>query len=159
MYECKNILPPNLCLKHHLLSLDIVDGEWSNWSKWGTVCSNRCGKGVVKRTRTCDSPAPINAGQSCQGPAVQKKSCTSSECPGKSHIKWQCHFKITLLKALNCNNIYFILYICLSCFRNGWILGCLVIVVFLQSPMLPTSEQDLHGSCTSKTQWSILHRK
>ena len=59
-----------------------VDGEWSFWTSWETQCSNRCGKGNVKRTRECNSPAPINGGGQCPGNSVQKKSCTSMECSG-----------------------------------------------------------------------------
>ena len=58
-----------------------VDGEWSTWQAW-SGCSPRCGKGVQKRIRTCDSPAPINGGAPCSGSPVQKKPC-SNECPGK----------------------------------------------------------------------------
>ena len=58
-----------------------VDGEWSTWQTW-SGCSPRCGKGVQKRIRTCDSPAPINGGAPCSGSPVQKKPC-SNECTGK----------------------------------------------------------------------------
>ena len=39
-----------------------------------------CGRGVRARHRTCDSPAPVNGGPGCDGPAIQKKSC-SQVCP------------------------------------------------------------------------------
>ena len=73
-----------------------VDGEWSFWSSWDTTCSNRCGKGVVRRTRECDSPAPINGGNECPGNSVQKKSCTSMECPGNFSSFIQDEYLITI---------------------------------------------------------------
>ena len=39
-----------------------------------------CGRGLQARQRTCHSPSPLNNGPSCEGPAIQKKSCTIS-CP------------------------------------------------------------------------------
>ena len=41
-----------------------------------------CGRGVQVRQRTCDSPKPVNikGGPGCDGPAIQKKSCTKI-CP------------------------------------------------------------------------------
>lgn len=57
-----------------------VDGGWSAWSTWST-CSPRCGKGLQKRTRQCNSPSALNGGQPCKGSPVQKKQC-SSQCQG-----------------------------------------------------------------------------
>ena len=68
-------------LNYSFCFLLAVDGEWSGWGSWSS-CSPRCGKGVQKRIRTCDSPAPINGGAPCAGSPVQKKPC-SNECPGK----------------------------------------------------------------------------
>ena len=79
---------PNF-LKKTLLFLLSVDGEWSTWSSW-SVCSNRCGKGSQKRTRTCDSPGPKNGGQSCSGSPVQKKPC-STKCSGKTLKAERCY--------------------------------------------------------------------
>ncbi|XP_034941233.1 netrin receptor UNC5B-a isoform X2 [Chelonus insularis] len=56
-----------------------VNGGWSAWSAW-SECHSRCAKGGQKRTRTCTNPAPINDGQPCLGPAVQKMDCNSA-CP------------------------------------------------------------------------------
>ncbi|XP_066986698.1 netrin receptor UNC5B-like isoform X1 [Macrobrachium rosenbergii] len=56
-----------------------VDGAWSSWSTWSS-CSNRCGRGIQRRTRTCSAPTPQNGGAACQGNAVQKADC-SHMCP------------------------------------------------------------------------------
>ncbi|XP_008558057.1 netrin receptor UNC5B-a isoform X2 [Microplitis demolitor] len=56
-----------------------VNGGWSAWSAW-SECHSRCAKGGQKRTRTCTNPAPINDGQPCLGPAVQKMDCNAA-CP------------------------------------------------------------------------------
>ena len=64
----------------------LVDGEWSTWGSW-SGCSPRCGKGVQKRIRTCDSPAPINGGAPCTGSPVQKKPC-SNDCPGEVTLRY-----------------------------------------------------------------------
>ncbi|XP_069999606.1 netrin receptor UNC5C isoform X2 [Penaeus vannamei] len=56
-----------------------VDGSWSTWSSWSS-CSNRCGRGVQRRTRTCSAPAPMHGGAACIGTAVQKADC-SHLCP------------------------------------------------------------------------------
>ncbi|XP_049839247.1 netrin receptor UNC5C [Schistocerca gregaria] len=58
-----------------------VDGGWSAWSSWGECSASRCGqRGVVRRTRSCSSPAPLNGGQPCPGTAVQKAECIGP-CP------------------------------------------------------------------------------
>ncbi|XP_076054854.1 unc-5 [Oratosquilla oratoria] len=56
-----------------------VDGSWSSWSSWSS-CSSKCYRGVQKRTRMCNNPAPMNGGEACHGPAVQKTDC-AHVCP------------------------------------------------------------------------------
>jgi hypothetical protein len=41
-----------------------------------------CGHGVQTRTRTCDSPAPVNGGPGCDGESVKKQSC-EAVCPAQ----------------------------------------------------------------------------
>ena len=52
-----------------------VPGSWGEWSGW-SACNVECGRGVRERQRACDSPAPVNGGPGCDGPAIEKKSCS-----------------------------------------------------------------------------------
>ena len=65
-------------LKAHSVPIS-VRGQWSSWSAWAD-CNADCGRGTRKRTRKCDSPAPLNGGPGCEGAPVQKKGC-SAVCP------------------------------------------------------------------------------
>ncbi|XP_060746741.1 unc-5 netrin receptor Da isoform X2 [Tachysurus vachellii] len=56
-----------------------VNGGWSSWSDWSD-CSVPCGRGFIKRTRTCTNPAPLNGGAFCEGISTQKSRC-SLPCP------------------------------------------------------------------------------
>lgn len=56
-----------------------VHGGWSTWSTW-SPCSVSCNNGVKKRTRTCNSPAPKNAGRRCLGISQQAMTCRNDPC-------------------------------------------------------------------------------
>ena len=85
-----------------------VPGQWSNWSNW-SECSATCGRGIRKRTRICNNPAPINNGPGCEGLAVEKKSC-NQVCPavdGKwtSWSSWSsCSSDCQQFRRRLCNN-------------------------------------------------------
>lgn len=57
-----------------------VNGGWSAWS----VCSASCGSGI--QTRSCNSPAPSNGGQSCSGLSTQ--TCSASCTSGSTSTYW-----------------------------------------------------------------------
>ncbi|XP_060560218.1 netrin receptor UNC5B-a-like isoform X3 [Ruditapes philippinarum] len=56
-----------------------VNGGWSTWSQW-TSCSASCGRGIMRRQRSCSNPTPKGSGDDCPGESVQRESCTSI-CP------------------------------------------------------------------------------
>lgn len=51
-----------------------VDGMWSPWSSW-TPCPISCGHGVIRRSRRCNNPAPLNDGKDCSGHGYEEGSC------------------------------------------------------------------------------------
>ena len=64
------------------------DGEWSEWSSFGSCSvSQKCGnlRGNSQRTRTCNSPLPLNNGHYCQGDSKEKVQCRRFECPTNGH--------------------------------------------------------------------------
>ena len=68
-----------------------VNGGWTSfnaWSKW-TTCSESCGNGMQKSTRSksCTNPEPKFNGKQCVGEATEEllQLCKLKECPGKIH--------------------------------------------------------------------------
>jgi hypothetical protein len=55
-----------------------LDGQWGSWSSWSS-CSKPCGFGKKRRTRKCDSPAPLN-GADCLGDANGSAVCYIQSC-------------------------------------------------------------------------------
>lgn len=63
-----------------------LDGDWSAWSPW-TQCSKTCGISggtILRRTRLCNQPPPMNGGQSCPGNDTETARACFTPCPGKS---------------------------------------------------------------------------
>ncbi|KAH9629186.1 hypothetical protein HF086_009576 [Spodoptera exigua] len=60
-----------------------VNGGWSPWSAWIDCFCNEQGREAHsgrKRERTCTAPRPLNGGQPCMGPNVQKtQDCIDCE--------------------------------------------------------------------------------
>ena len=74
----------------------LVNGGYGPWGSWAD-CSKTCGKekGMKRRVRLCDHPAPENGGKDCSGLGVdsETKPCTPpiKKCPGM-------HTLITIFK-------------------------------------------------------------
>ncbi|XP_066916969.1 A disintegrin and metalloproteinase with thrombospondin motifs 2-like isoform X1 [Clytia hemisphaerica] len=62
------------CIPFGRLTPTPVDGGFSKWSAWSS-CTTRCGPGVSKRYRKCDSPRPIFGGKPCNGSKTEWKMC------------------------------------------------------------------------------------
>ncbi|KAL5012312.1 hypothetical protein ScPMuIL_010863 [Solemya velum] len=57
-----------------------INGEFGEWSGW-TDCTVTCGGAEVTRNRACDSPAPENGGDPCEGPVEEVRVCAPTLCP------------------------------------------------------------------------------
>lgn len=63
-----------------------INGKYGPWGPWSS-CSNKCGSGLIQRKRECDNPPREKDGLSCEGPAVEEKTCSSwDDCPGEQQI-------------------------------------------------------------------------
>lgn len=69
-----------------------ADGKfvWSEWSEW-SLCSVKCGEGIIKRTRTCQNvlTAQNVSDTLCSndGNPVEEEPCLISLCSSKSFFK------------------------------------------------------------------------
>ncbi|XP_026471997.1 A disintegrin and metalloproteinase with thrombospondin motifs 9-like [Ctenocephalides felis] len=68
------------CVSANRNALKATNGGWGQWQGWG-ACSRTCGGGVQSSVRQCDSPAPSNGGQYCEGLRVRYRSCNTDDCP------------------------------------------------------------------------------
>ncbi|PIK52864.1 putative neurogenic locus notch-like protein 1 [Apostichopus japonicus] len=61
--------------------IEAANGNFSQWSPWGS-CSVTCGpgEGIQVRTRTCTDPAPLLAGEECEGTFNETQVC-GEICP------------------------------------------------------------------------------
>ena len=57
-----------------------VDGNWGEFSAW-SECTATCGGGSMTRKRSCDSPAPDNGGNDCEGDDEETAVCNEDPCP------------------------------------------------------------------------------
>ena len=62
-----------------------VDGGWGHWGAWSR-CSARCGGGLRRRRRACDSPRPANGGRRCSGCDVEYGQCGGQPCPEQRRL-------------------------------------------------------------------------
>merc|ERR1711942_500024 len=63
-----------------LMENGIVDGKWEPWGSWSSCDSKR----AKKRTRRCDSPAPLYGGMYCPGDSKEEALCPAAPgcaCP------------------------------------------------------------------------------
>ena len=79
-------------LKYSTLNLELagpLDGEWGDWSPW-TQCSQTCGipgGSILRRTRLCNQPPPMNGGKPCEGNDTETARSCFAPCPGMSFVK------------------------------------------------------------------------
>ncbi|KAK3096144.1 hypothetical protein FSP39_023688 [Pinctada imbricata] len=79
--DCDGLIDEEMC---DTANGGAVDGEWSDWSSWGT-CTVTCGSGEQSRARTCTNPSPQYGGADCTGDTTEfKNGCNPSACPTAS---------------------------------------------------------------------------
>lgn len=62
-----------------------IDGQWSFWSAWSS-CPQTCGLpggSIIRRTRQCNVPPPMNGGKACLGNDTETLRSCFRPCPGK----------------------------------------------------------------------------
>ncbi|XP_076455301.1 hemicentin-1-like isoform X2 [Babylonia areolata] len=79
LYRCFASNPLGKTFVETVLNV-VVHGRYSDWGNWGE-CSATCGQGIHYRTRTCDSPQPMNGGRDCVGERRESASCQLTPCP------------------------------------------------------------------------------
>ena len=57
-----------------------VNGGFTDWGAY-SPCSVTCGKGTMKRTRSCSNPPPSNGGKPCEGSTSETVECEKGACP------------------------------------------------------------------------------
>ena len=58
-----------------------IHGQWNAWTEFDR-CDAECGNGVRRRTRLCNSPAPMFGGKSCPGFPIDEIVCEAPiNCP------------------------------------------------------------------------------
>ena len=74
-----------LCILMTWFHYDIVDGEWSLWTKW-SMCNVTCAGGLQHRYRICTLTA--HGGSDCNGTAEEYTECNTDPCPVVSELHW-----------------------------------------------------------------------
>ena len=76
-----------------IIKFEMFTGIWSNWNGWSN-CSSLCGRGVMLRTRVC------NSSQICPGNRTEEQECNGSICQGVIGFFYICH------RGLSFNRLY-----------------------------------------------------
>ena len=90
----------------------IVDGHWSQWSKW-SGCSASCGGGTTFRERQCDNPPPDPDGNNCAGHNNETQTCNAYSCPGMLYVSFASRiifFRPTCIFGISC--LFVCLFVC-----------------------------------------------
>ena len=56
-----------------------VSGGWGDWGAYSR-CSSSCGDGTQYRLRSCNSPTPLNEGETCEGSDREERFCSNAPC-------------------------------------------------------------------------------
>ena len=65
----------------------VVDGGYSEWTKW-SECSQSCGGGVKVRARSCTNPSPSGGGKDCTslGESEELAKCNEQACKNSKYL-------------------------------------------------------------------------